>query len=51
MKKNILFLQSRDGNTLSDRAALYALNKYIKKFEYYDFLEKEVMRGNSVAKE
>ena len=39
-EKKYSFLQSRDGNTLSDRAALYALNKYIKKFEYYDFLER-----------
>ena len=39
-EKTYSFLSSRESNTLSDRAALYALNKYIKKFNYYDFLER-----------
>jgi aminopeptidase-like protein len=38
--KTYSFLASKDADTLSDRAALYALDKYIKKFKYYDFLER-----------
>tara|TARA_A100001011_G_scaffold398515_2_gene503242 strand:- start:22573 stop:23856 length:1284 start_codon:yes stop_codon:yes gene_type:complete len=34
------FLSSKEENTLSDRAALYALKKYVKKFKYYNFLER-----------
>ena len=38
--KNYSFLPSKEGNTLSDRAALYSLKKYVKKFKQYDFLER-----------
>ena len=34
------FLSSKEANTLSDKAALYALNRYVKKFKYYNFLER-----------
>tara|TARA_A100001011_G_scaffold222705_2_gene230663 strand:+ start:746 stop:2029 length:1284 start_codon:yes stop_codon:yes gene_type:complete len=34
------YLSSKRGDTLADRAALYALNKYIKKFKSYSFLER-----------
>ncbi len=37
---NYSYLSSKYGNTLSDKAALYVLQKYTKKFKKYDFLDR-----------
>jgi aminopeptidase-like protein len=34
------FMPSRNGNTLSDRVALHVLNKCVKKYDHYTFLER-----------
>jgi aminopeptidase-like protein len=34
------FMPSRSGDSLSDRAALYALNNYIESFDVYSFLDR-----------
>ena len=34
------FLASKEGNTLADKVALYVLNNFVKKYDYYDFLER-----------
>ena len=38
--KNYSLLNSKEGNTLSDRAARYALENYVKKFKTFSFLER-----------
>ena len=38
--KKFSFLESKEANTLADKAALYVLNNFVKKFDYYDFLER-----------
>ena len=35
--KNYSLLNSKEGNTLSDRAARYALENYVKKFKHLVF--------------
>jgi len=38
--KRYSFLSSKRENTLADRAALYVLNKFVKKYKYYNFLDR-----------
>ena len=38
--KTYSYLASKEGNTLADKAALYVLNKFIKKYKSYSYLDR-----------